>query len=94
MGKPKAESVWKPTVGTPETEEKGGPFDLNDPDPWAEQVDGAELLNSITSVVRRYVVLSEFDAGAIALWILLTFCEPYVDVLPILAITSPQKKMR
>ena len=55
-------ATLRDSVSVEPPEENGRPFDLNDPDPWAEQVDGAELLNNITSVVRRYVVLNESDA--------------------------------
>ena len=43
-------------------------------------------------VVRRHVCLKKSQAIAVALWILLTHAEPYVDCAPILAITSPQKQ--
>jgi putative DNA primase/helicase len=36
--------------------------------------------------------MSDAEAIAVALWVLLTFLDAHVDVLPILAVTSPQKR--
>jgi hypothetical protein len=36
--------------------------------------------------------MSESQRRAIALWISLTYAEPYVDILPMLAILSPEKR--
>ena len=36
--------------------------------------------------------MSEAQAVAVALWVFLTYVETHVDVLPILAITSPEKR--
>jgi hypothetical protein len=61
-------------------------------EPWPEPVEGATLLDAIVDVVKRHVVLSHAQAVAIALWIMLTHTEAFVDVLPILGVTSPQKR--
>lgn len=67
-------------------------FELADPEPWLEPVAGAVLIEEIMALVRRHVIMSEHESIVTALWVLLTYVESYVDVLPILAITSPQKR--
>lgn len=67
-------------------------FELTDPEPWPHHVDGGELLGEIVELLRRHVVMSEEQAVAAALWIFLTYLEASVDVLPILAVTSPEKR--
>jgi Protein of unknown function (DUF3631)/Domain of unknown function (DUF3854) len=65
---------------------------ISDPEPWSDEVDGAKLLSDICSVVRTYVSLTENEAITVALWVMLTHVEAYVDTLPILGITSPEKR--
>lgn len=67
-------------------------FVLTDPEPWPGLADGAALLREILQLVRQYVVMSEAQAVAVALWTFLTYLEAHTEVLPILAITSPQKR--
>ena len=67
-------------------------FELTDPEPWPHTVDGAKLFEEIFELLRRHVVMREAQAAAVAFWIFLTHVEAHVDVLPILAITSPQKR--
>lgn len=67
-------------------------FELADPEPWLEPVAGAVLIEEIMALVRRHVIMSEHESIVTALWVLLTYVESYLDVLPILAITSPQKR--
>jgi hypothetical protein len=88
----RAGDLEKETAPDSSDENNNKTFSLNDPEPWPNPIGGATLLDELVSVIRRHVILSEAEAKAVGLWILLTFCEPYVDVLPILAITSPQKR--
>ncbi|HEY8441322.1 MAG TPA: hypothetical protein VIK79_07730, partial [Xanthobacteraceae bacterium] len=57
--------------------------------PWPEPMDGAMLLDEITAAVRRYVLLEQGAAEAIALWIVHTHCFDGFAISPRLAITSP-----
>ncbi|MGI8570392.1 MAG: hypothetical protein ACR2KT_15745, partial [Methylocella sp.] len=70
----------------------GRPLKLDSPDPWPEPVNGAALVSELTSAIRRYVILTENDALAAALWILHTFCFDTFPCTPRLAITSPEKR--
>lgn len=59
---------------------------------WPTPVDGNALLSSLVNILQQFVVLSESQARAIALWIVLTYCMDVVDVSPILNIASPEKR--
>ncbi|RLB37448.1 MAG: DNA primase, partial [Deltaproteobacteria bacterium] len=47
---------------------------VEDLEPWAEAVNGAELLGEIKGVIHDHVVLKPEQATAISLWAVLTFC--------------------
>lgn len=70
----------------------GGALDMAHPEPWPEPVNGARLLDALTAVFRRYVVLPEGAADALALWVLHTYCLDVIDTSPILAVLSPEKR--
>ncbi|MEX1194409.1 MAG: DUF3631 domain-containing protein [Dehalococcoidia bacterium] len=55
-------------------------------------VDLASLLDDVTDLVRRYVVLTDDQGAAIALWVLHTHVLDAFDVTPYLSITSPEKR--
>lgn len=76
------------------TPDSGGnvPEKYADPESWTDVVDGASLLNELTALIRKHICLKENEAYAIALWILLTYSEPNLDIAPLLSITSPQKR--
>jgi hypothetical protein len=60
--------------------------------PWAEEVDGAALLDSLCLHLKRYVILPEHAAEALALWTLHTWVFECFDITPYLSITSPTKR--
>lgn len=55
-------------------------------------VEGAALLNIVMAFVRRYVVLSEKAAVAVALWIVHTYAIEAAEATPYLNITSAEKR--
>jgi len=63
-----------------------------DPEPWAEPVDGAELLDSIRETFKRHVILPENGDVALALWSVGTYCFDEFRIWPRLLITSPEKR--
>jgi putative DNA primase/helicase len=66
---------------------------LADEAPWPDRVDGAALLDRLVATLTRYVVLPTIHtARAIALWVVLTYCDAVVNVLPLLLITSATKR--
>jgi putative DNA primase/helicase len=60
-------------------------------EPWPEPVNGAELLSSIASILRRHVVLPEQAADTVALWSVFTHAVNAFMISPRLAIVSPTK---
>jgi hypothetical protein len=71
---------------------QGQPVELFEPEPWAEPVDGAALLNELTTGVRQYVVLDVYQARAVALWVVFTYAFALAVFAPKLLIKSPQKR--
>jgi hypothetical protein len=67
---------------------QGHALDLRAPEPWPEQVDGAELLESITAAIKRYVVIAEHAARACALWTLHSYLIDCFLISPRLTIRS------
>lgn len=65
---------------------------LRDPDPWRDPVDGAVLVDEIVTVLRQYIVMPDGSPEAVALWAVLTYLIDATDILPILGITSPDKR--
>lgn len=61
---------------------------FRDPEPWPRPVDGAELLNSLTETVKRYIVLPHAAPEALALWVLHTYTHAAANVSPIVALLS------
>jgi len=67
---------------------QGQPLNLKTPEPWAELVDGAALLDEVATTISRYVVLPRGAADAIALWVVFSFAIDFFDLAPRLAILS------
>ena len=80
--------------GKAEVEEGGSGQALTYPplEPWPDPVDGAELLTEISVTLPQYVRLSkaEYDAAALGMVHLHVF--DFFDVMPIVTISSPQKR--
>jgi putative DNA primase/helicase len=71
---------------------QGSTLLLEDPEPWPEPVVGAELLSDIVATLRRYAVLPEGAAEAVAFWVVFAHAHDAFAVAPILALTSPEKR--
>lgn len=54
--------------------------------------DGAELLDALAAWVRRYVVLTDTQAAAVALWIVHTHAIEAADSTPYLHVSSAEKR--
>jgi putative DNA primase/helicase len=63
-----------------------------DDEPWPEVVNGVELLDEIVAVIRRYAILPDHAAEAVALWCLHSFAHDAAVISPILAVQSPEKR--
>jgi putative DNA primase/helicase len=70
---------------------QGKPLELRDPKPWDTTVSGPELVTELTAALRRYVVMSDNEIVATALWIVQCHAFRAFNITPRLAITSPEK---
>jgi putative DNA primase/helicase len=61
-------------------------------EPWQESVDVGALLNELTKIFKRFVVLPEYSDLVMALWVCFTWCIDAANTAPILAISSPEKR--
>jgi Protein of unknown function (DUF3631)/Bifunctional DNA primase/polymerase, N-terminal/Primase C terminal 2 (PriCT-2) len=71
---------------------QGRPLVLPPTEPWPEPVDGDAVLNELTLLITRYVIMSRTAADAIALWVLHTYLLDAAQATPRLAIKSPEKR--
>jgi len=67
---------------------QGEKVKLLTPEPWDEEVDGQQLLKKLVAVFKRYLVMPEGAAEAMALWVLFTHCFEAAQIAPRLAFTS------
>ena len=65
---------------------------LFEPDPWPEEVDGDDLLNRITTALRRYVVMPPHAAEAVALWVMHCHAFELWRHTPRLGVLAPEKE--
>jgi len=65
---------------------------LHEPEPWPDPVDGARLLDDIVSGIRRYVVLGEVEADAVAAWCVATHGFLKFSIFPRVLISSVEKR--
>ena len=61
-------------------------------EPWPSPVDGAAMLKELVAALRRYVVLTNLQAVAVALWIVFTHVHDAFDVSPRLFVKSLVKR--
>lgn len=59
---------------------------------WEDEVDGAELLGQIESIIDRHIVCEPHTTTATALWIMFTWCIDAFQIAPIACITAPEKR--
>ena len=71
---------------------QGSSLALDDPDPWPDSVDGAELLNDIVEAVRLYLVVPDGAAEVLALWAVHAHTFEAFYHSPRIAISSPEKQ--
>jgi putative DNA primase/helicase len=65
---------------------------LENPQPWTEPVDGAELLNEIKVAFNRFLVLPEKADTALSLWVLFAWAHDAFSISPLLDFRSPTKR--
>jgi putative DNA primase/helicase len=79
---------------TAKRQNKGGgrPLVFTKPDPSPQPVDGAELLDELTSTIRSFIVMPEVAQHAVALWIVHSYVFGTMMVTPRLVVKSAQKR--
>ena len=75
-----------------DTKGQGQALELPSPEPWGHPVNGAALLSEMTAGVRKYMVMEDGAAEAVALWVVHAHTVNAFGVSPRLAITSPEKQ--
>jgi len=71
---------------------QGEELRIDDPEPWPDPVDGADLLDEIERQVQRFVVLPKEAIVPLLLWVCLTYAAGSAEVLPMLVFSSPVKR--
>jgi len=74
--------------GTSE-QQQGRPVIFDDPEPWPEPVDGDEILAETENQIKRFVIVTDEQALAIALWVFHAHALDAADVSPPLTFKSP-----
>jgi putative DNA primase/helicase len=70
---------------------QGRRLKLPEPEPWPYPVNGAELLDALSTSVRQHVVMPNQAADTVALWAIHTYLLDVFGITPRLAVTSPEK---
>src|SRR5271165_752060 len=68
------------------------PADFIDPTPWPMSLSGDQLLTDITTIIKKHIITDDHCKVAVALWIILSYLVDEVDIMPLLAIISPEKR--
>lgn len=71
---------------------QGQALALEDPEPWPEDVDGAELLSDLRDTFSRFLALPVGASTALALWTVYAHAHDASPISPVLALTSPEKR--
>jgi len=79
-------------VDTAKEDGKGQGFAFEDPEPWPDEVSGAELLEEIEGILKMYTVLPEGANTVITLWILFAWAHDSFFISPYLVFSSPTKR--
>ena len=72
--------------------QQGAAVVFDDPAPWPDPVEGAELLDDIKAIIERFAELPAGGAVAVALWGLWTWCIEAFSVAPNLMLTAPERE--
>lgn len=71
---------------------QGHAISFPEPEPWPEPVNGAALVDAISTEIRKYVVMAEHSADTCALWVVHTYLLNVFHITPRLGIRSPMKR--
>ncbi len=71
---------------------RSGVLDLPEALPWIGKVDGAELLDGLSTLLRRHAVLPLWVPETLALWIVHTYAFGFRTVTTYVGVVSPEKR--
>jgi putative DNA primase/helicase len=72
-------------------EKQGRTLTLDDPEPWPDPVNGANLFDDLSAAIRRHIVMPDWAADTVALWAAHSYLVDCFGISPRLALTSPEK---
>jgi putative DNA primase/helicase len=72
-------------------DDTSGSLPFPEVEPCPGPVDPVLLLNELSAVIRRFIVMDEEQADAAALWVALTWFIDVVEVAPLAIINAPEK---
>lgn len=65
---------------------------LKEVEPWDSEVEGYDLFNSLVVLFHKYLALQKYQAEALALWVIFSYCFDANNIAPKLLIYSPEKR--
>jgi hypothetical protein len=71
---------------------QGHAISFPEPEPWPESVDGGALLDALSEVIKRHVVMAKHSRDLAALWAVHTCLLDVFMITPRLAVRSPVKR--
>ena len=60
-------------------------------EPYPNPISPAQLLNEISEIIRKFIVLDAEQADAIALWVVFTWLIDEVKIAPLMIISAPER---
>ena len=60
-------------------------------EPWSEEVDGAELLDALVAIFKRYASMPDGGPEAAAAWAMFAWCHDAFGVSPIFMASAPER---
>lgn len=81
--------VKRVRADTAEDTQQGHALDIEEVEPFAQEVHGDELLDEIVATIQRHVVIDDHAVHAVALWITSTYVIDAAEFAPRLWIWSP-----
>lgn len=76
----------------PEASEDSESCITQDVEPWESPVNGQTLFEEIRDTISKYLALQQYQAEAVALWSIFSYCIDANNIAPKLLIHSPEKR--
>jgi DNA polymerase I-like protein with 3'-5' exonuclease and polymerase domains len=63
-----------------------------DPEPWPDEVEIAEVLEELHTVIKTYIATEDYNVTIVVFWIVFTWVWEHAHYLPLLVLTSPERE--